>query len=102
MRAIDGYERFTEAVKLADQLLNLRHRNTVRLLTVVSDGYFGDHTDAAQRLITTLHHTGCAVLWLHPGSGGRTYRHTTTVTVTDPVQAIGIITDASITALTRA
>ena len=54
MRAHDSYERFTDAVKLADQLLNLRHRGTVRLLAVVSDGWYGTHTDAAQRLITTL------------------------------------------------
>ncbi|WP_238006447.1 hypothetical protein KZZ52_16035 [Dactylosporangium sp. AC04546] len=38
MHAHDGYERFTEAVKLADHLLNLRHRSSVRMLAVVSDG----------------------------------------------------------------
>ena len=96
--------RAPEAVKLADQLLNLRHRGTVRMLAVVSDGWYSGHIEAAQRLITTLHRTGCAVLWLHPGDSGicHTYTHTTTVTVTNPTSAIDVIADAAITALTQA
>ena len=103
MQADDSYERFTEAVKLADQLLDLRHRTTVRMLAVVSDGSYSDRTDAAQQLITTLARTGCAVLWLHPDS---TFNHvfadTTAVTVTDPVDAIAVIADAAVTALQHA
>lgn len=100
MQALDMYERFTDAVKLADHLLNLRHRSNVRMLAVVSDGQYGDHVDAAQRLITTLHHTGCAVLWLRPDAGdGYTYTHTTTMTVTNPVDAITVIADAAVAAL---
>ncbi|GAB3852305.1 VWA domain-containing protein [Dactylosporangium cerinum] len=104
MQARDSYERFTEAVKLADQLLNLRHRGTVRMLAVVSDGHYSGHIDAAQRLITTLHRTGCAVLWLHPGDSGscHTYTHTTTVAVTNPISAIDVIVGAAVTALTQA
>lgn len=104
MLARGGSDRFTDAVKLADQLLPLRHRGSVRLLAVVSDGDFGTHTQPAQRLITTLHRSGCAVLWLHPGdtSGCHTYTHTTTVTVTDPISAIDVIADAAVTALTQA
>lgn len=103
IRARDSYERFTEAVKLADQLLPLRHRTTVRMLAVVSDGNYYGHTDAAQQLITTLAHTGCAVLWLHPhGKANHTYADTTAVTVTDPVEAITVIADAAVTALQHA
>jgi uncharacterized protein with von Willebrand factor type A (vWA) domain len=104
MRAHDSYERFTDAVKLADQLLNLRHRRTVRMLAVVSDGWYGTHTDAAQRLITTLARAGCAVLWLHPHDEKycHTYADTTTVAATNPAEAITAIADAAITALARA
>jgi uncharacterized protein with von Willebrand factor type A (vWA) domain len=104
IRAHDSYERFTDAVKLADQLLNLRHRGTVRMLAVVSDGWYGSHTDAAQRLITTLAGTGCAVLWLHPHDQTcrHTYADTTPVIVTDPAEAITVIADAAVTALARA
>lgn len=101
MRAHDSYERFTDAVKLADQLLNLRHRRTVRMLAVVSDGWYGTHTDAAQRLITTVARSGCAVLWLHPHDEKycRTYADTTTVVATNPAEAITVIADAAVTAL---
>jgi hypothetical protein len=102
MTAWDSTETFTEAVKLADQLLNLRHRGTLRMLTVVSDGIFPD-THAAQRLITTLHRAGCAVLWLRPADlPAHIYRDTTTITVNDPVEAISHITHAAITALQTA
>ncbi|WP_238452856.1 VWA domain-containing protein [Micromonospora sp. ATA51] len=56
---------FPEAVKVADQLLDLRHGHALRMLAVVSDGYLDD-IPAGQRLVTTLHRAGCAVLWLHP------------------------------------
>jgi hypothetical protein len=102
IQAHDSYERFTDAVKLADQLLNLRHRRSVRMLAVVSDGQFSGHIDAAQRLIATLHRSGCAVLWLHPDTDGHTYTDTTTVTVTSPVEAIDVIADAAVAALTHA
>jgi Mg-chelatase subunit ChlD len=104
MRAHDSYERFTEALKLADQLLNLRHRTTVRLLAVVSDGWYSSHIDAAQRLITTVARTGCPVLWLHPHDQEyrHTYADTTTATVTHPADAITVIGEAALTALTRA
>src|SRR6266540_4734992 len=97
-----GTDTFTGAVKLADQLLNLRHRNTVRMLAVVSDGDLDD-IDPAQRLITTLHRAGCAVLWLHPpGLSGHTFADTTTTTVADPVDAIRRIADAAVTAVENA
>ncbi|MFD6754898.1 VWA domain-containing protein [Micromonospora gifhornensis] len=105
---------FPEAVKVADQLLDLRHGRTLRMLAVVSDGYLDD-IPAGQRLITTLHRAGCAVLWLHPADPptpgqpaepdqrwGHTFTHTTTLTVTDPVHAITAITDAAVTALEQA
>ena len=97
-----GTDTFTGAVKLADQLLNLRHRTTVRMLAVVSDGELAD-IDPAQRLITTLHRAGCAVLWLRPvGLSGHTFADTTTITVADPVEAIGRIADAAVTAVENA
>jgi Mg-chelatase subunit ChlD len=102
MDAFDGTEDFPGAVKLADRLLGLRHRRTLRILAVVSDGWYPDMT-AAQKLITTLHHAGCAVLWLQPGSHeGHTYQHTTTIRVSDPVGAITAIGHAAIAALTTA
>ncbi|MGW3890474.1 VWA domain-containing protein [Micromonospora chokoriensis] len=105
---------FPEAVKVADQLLDLRHGRTLRMLAVVSDGYLDD-IPAGQRLLTTLHRAGCAVLWLHPADPpaageptdpdqiwGNTFTHTTTLTVTDPVDAIAAIADAAVTALAQA
>ena len=72
------------------------------MLAVVSDGELSD-VDPAQRLITTLHGAGCAVLWLRPqGLSGHTFADTTTITVADPVDAIGHIADAAVTALARA
>jgi hypothetical protein len=101
MAAGGGTATFTEAVKLADQLLGLRHRTPLRMLAVVSDGDLDD-TATAQTLIGTLHASGCAVLWLRPANlPGHTYQHTTTITVADPVHTIGHITDAAITALER-
>ena len=101
---------FPEAVKVADQLLDLRHGRTLRMLAVVSDGYLDD-IPAGQQLVTTLHRAGCAVLWLHPADGeptdpnqiwGHTFEHTTTLTVTDPTEAITTIADAAVTALAQA
>jgi VWA domain containing CoxE-like protein len=99
MVAGGGTSTFTDAVKLADRLLDLRHPRTLRMLAVVSDGDFPD-IQPAQKLITTLHRAGCPVLWLQPADlPGHTYTDTTTIQVTDPVQAIGHITDAAIAAL---
>ncbi|MEU7769830.1 VWA domain-containing protein [Micromonospora taraxaci] len=105
---------FPEAVKVADHLLDLRHGRTLRMLAVVSDGYLDD-IPAGQRLVTTLHRAGCAVLWLHPAdppiageppdpdqTWGNTFTHTTTLTVTDPVDAIAVIADAAVAALAQA
>ncbi|KAB1935482.1 VWA domain-containing protein [Micromonospora sp. ALFpr18c] len=105
---------FPEAVKVADQLLDLRHGRTLRMLAVVSDGYLDD-IPAGQQLVTTLHQAGCAVLWLHPADPladseltgpdqmwRHTFTHTTTLTVADPVEAVAAIADAAVTALTQA
>ncbi|MFC0030146.1 VWA domain-containing protein [Micromonospora chaiyaphumensis] len=102
LRADGGSAAFTDAVKLADELLQLRQPGRLRMLTVVSDGDLPDIAPA-QRLITTLHRAGCAVLWLRPADlPGHTFTDTTTLTVADPVQAIGHIADAAVTALERA
>jgi uncharacterized protein with von Willebrand factor type A (vWA) domain len=102
MRTGGGTHTFPDAVKVADRLLDLRHSRTLRMLAVVSDGDLDDKP-AAQKLITTLHRTGCAVLWLHPqGLTGHTFDHATTITVTDPVQAVSCIADAAVTALEHA
>jgi uncharacterized protein with von Willebrand factor type A (vWA) domain len=69
------------------------------MLAVVSDGDLED-IPAAQRLITTLHRAGCAVLWLRPADpDGHTFTDTTTVTVADPVEAVRRIADAAVSAL---
>ena len=97
-----GTATFTDAIKLADHLLGLRHRSTLRMLAVVSDGELSD-IDPAQKLISTLHRAGCPVLWLHPaGLSGHTFADTTTVTVADPVEAVGRIADAAVTAVENA
>ncbi|OKI45721.1 vWA domain-containing protein [Micromonospora sp. CB01531] len=102
MRAVGGTTAFTDAVKLADHLLHLRQPGRVRMLAVVSDGDLPDITPA-QRLITTLHQAGCAVLWLRPADlPGHTFTHTTTLLVADPVQAVDAIADAAVTALEHA
>ncbi|MEV8504501.1 VWA domain-containing protein [Actinoplanes sp. NPDC051475] len=99
MQAGGGTLTFCDAVKLADQQLDLRHGRTLRLCAVVSDGLLADER-AAQKLITTLHRSGCAVLWLHPaGLAAHTFADTTTITVTDPVDAVTQIADAAVTAL---
>ncbi|MEU1840256.1 VWA domain-containing protein [Micromonospora chersina] len=102
LRADGGSTAFTDAVKLADQLLQLRQPGRLRMLAVVSDGDLPDR-EPAQRLISTLHQAGCAVLWLRPADlDGHTFTDTTTVLVADPVQAIGHIADAAVTALEHA
>ena len=100
MQADGGTTTFPDAVKVADRLLDLRHSRTLRMLAVVSDGDLADKP-AAQKLITTLHRAGCAVLWLHPaGLSGHTFTDTTTITVADPADAIDQIADAAIDAVT--
>ena len=102
MTADASTERFDQAMATADRLLHLSTPGTVRLLAVVSDGWFYDvGFDVAQTLITRLHRTGCGILWLAPG-GRRchTFTHTTTVTVDDPAAAVDIIARAAVTALT--
>jgi Mg-chelatase subunit ChlD len=99
MNALDGTEEFVDAVKLADRLLGLRHRRALRMLAVVSDGQYVD-IPAAQRLVTGLHHAGCAVLWLQPaGLPCHAFSDTITVAVTDPVDAVRHIADAAVAAL---
>ncbi|MGC9668491.1 vWA domain-containing protein [Planosporangium sp. 12N6] len=104
MTAHDGSEEFTAAVKLADRLLDLRHRRSLRMLAVVSDGQFVDiPIPAAQKLVTTLHRAGCPVLWLQPaGLECHTFADTTTITIADPLEAIEHIAGAAITALANA
>ena len=102
MVASGGTTAFIDAVKLADHLLDLRSRHTLRMLAVVSDGDLPDR-QPAQRLISTLHGSGCAVLWLRPENlPGHTFDDTTTLTINDPVEAIGHIASAAITALESA
>jgi len=102
MQADGGTTAFCDAVKLADKLLDLRKRHTVRMVAVVSDGDLPDRP-AVQKLITTLHRAGCAVLWLRPeGITGHTFADTTTIHVADPVQAVDEICTAAVTALARA
>ncbi|MEV4539339.1 vWA domain-containing protein [Asanoa sp. NPDC049518] len=98
MQAGGGTYTFPEAVKVADQLLDLRHARSRRMLAVVSDGDLKDKP-AAQQLITTLDRNGCGVLWLRPDGPGHTFTDTTTITVTDPVDAIDQITRAAEAAL---
>jgi Mg-chelatase subunit ChlD len=94
-----GTNAFGDAVKLADQVLDMRQRGPLRMLAVVSDGALHD-IEAGQKLITTLHRSGCTVLWLRPaGLSGHTFHHTTTLTVASPVEAIEQISTAAITAL---
>ncbi|WP_326550129.1 VWA domain-containing protein [Micromonospora sp. NBC_01813] len=97
-----GTTAFADAVKLADQILDLRQRGPLRMLAVVSDGHLAD-IEAGQKLITTLHHSGCTVLWLQPADlSGHTFRHTTTLAVASPVEAIAQISAAAITTLENA
>jgi hypothetical protein len=102
MQAGGGTSAFIEAVKLADRLLELRNRRRLRLLVVVSDGWV-DNPDATQKLLSTLHRSGCGVLWLTPADQHcRTFADTTTIAVADPAAAIEHIAAAAITALTKA
>jgi hypothetical protein len=83
-----GTDTFIPALTLADRLLDLRRPHTLRLIAVVSDGQLPD-PQPAQKLITTLHHAGVTILWLHPADlPCHTFTHTTAITVTDPATAI--------------
>ena len=94
-----GTDTFTHAIKLADELLHLRRPDTTRLLCVVSDGYLTDR-DAAQKLLTTLHHTGCRTLWLEPaGHSAPPFADTTVLLVDDPTTTITAIANAACAAL---
>jgi hypothetical protein len=94
-----GTDTFPDAIKLADQLLQLRRPGTTRLLTVVSDAHLAN-PDAAQQLLTTLHHTGCRILWLAPtGISATPFTHTTTIQIADPVEATTHISRAALDAL---
>jgi Mg-chelatase subunit ChlD len=102
MKIGGGTSGFCDAVKLADRVLDLRRRTSLRLLAVVSDGQL-PNPEAAQKLITTLHRTGCPVLWLRPKDmTGRTYADTTTIQVADPTEAVDEICTAAIRALENA
>jgi hypothetical protein len=102
MRARGGTTGFCDAVKLADQALDLRRRTRLRMLAVVSDGDLPNPA-AAQNLITTLHRSGCPVLWLRPANmTGHTYTDTTTIEVADPTHAVDEICAAAVNALTHA
>lgn len=102
MKAGGGTSGFCDAVKLADRVLDLRRRNSLRLLAVVSDGWLPNPA-AAQKLITTLHRSGCPVLWLRPKDmTGHTFTDTTTIEVADPAQAVDEICTAAIAALEHA
>jgi hypothetical protein len=102
MQAGGGTSAFVEAVKLADRLLELRNRRRLRLLAVVSDGWV-DNPDATQKLITTLHRSGCGVLWLTPADQPcRSFADTTTIAVADPAAAVEHIAAAATAALIRA
>ncbi len=102
MRARGGTTGFCDAVKLADQALDLRRRTSLRMLAVVSDGDLPNPA-AAQKLITTLHQTGCPILWLRPTNmTGHTYTDTTTIEVADPAHAVDEICAAAINALVHA
>jgi hypothetical protein len=99
IRPAGGTDTFPDAIKLADQLLQLRNPHTSRLLAVVSDGHLADPA-AAQQLLTTLHRSGCRVLWLAPtGISATPFTHTTTIDVADPVDAIAHISQAALDAL---
>jgi Mg-chelatase subunit ChlD len=102
MHAFGATTGFIDAVKLADRLLDLRSRHTLRMVAVVSDADLPD-LEPTQRLITTLHRAGCAVLWLRPADlPGHTFTDTTTLTIADPLEAINHIADAAVTALENA
>jgi Mg-chelatase subunit ChlD len=97
-----GTSAFLDAVKLADAVLDIRQRGPLRMLAVVSDGDL-TNIEPAQKLITTLHRSGCTVLWLRPeGLSGHTFTHTTTLTVASPIEAIEQIAAAALTALENA
>jgi Mg-chelatase subunit ChlD len=99
MTVAGGTDTFTTALKLADELLHLRRPDTTRLLCVVSDGYLTDR-DAAQKLLSTMHHTGCGILWLGPaGHSAPPFADTTTLAVDDPATTIAAIANAACGAL---
>jgi hypothetical protein len=101
MRANSGYERFEDALALADRLLGLSSPGRARLLAVVSDGKFVD-TNRAQQAIDTLRRAGCALLWLAPaGKPTHTYHGITTIAVSAPHTCGALIGRAAADTLAR-
>jgi hypothetical protein len=101
MRADSGYERFEDALALADRLLGLTTPGRARLLVVVSDGNFVD-TDRAQQAVDALRRTGCALLWLAPaGKPSHTYQGVTTIAVEVPENCVALIGRAAADTLAR-
>lgn len=64
-----GYETIGSAIATLDGALSLQDSSKVRLLCIVSDGYWGNPTEnaEAQRRLTQLHSSGCGLLLCNAG-----------------------------------
>ena len=91
-----------EAIDHLDRALDLSRPGAARLLVIVSDGVFGaDRRTAADRRLTALRGTGCAVL--HVSANGQTalpLAGAEHVAVGDPSDAGAVIGAAAVRALT--
>jgi VWA domain containing CoxE-like protein len=65
--AVDGTEKFCQAVDALDAALDLARTDTARLLVIVSDGrYTADERAGGQQRLTRLTRAGCGIIWLAP------------------------------------
>ena len=72
------------------------------MLAVASDGWYGHHIDAAQRLITALSRSGCAVLWLTSNPWDAPFNGVTVHQLADPTATATAIGRAATNALKAA
>jgi hypothetical protein len=103
--ASDYAHEFVDALDALDALdaaLDLTRPGAIRLLVIVSDGFFEDHQrQIGQQRITRLTGTGCAVLWLALGTTVAPMNGTHLVTLTDPADAATTIGKAATRALNQ-
>ncbi|MFI7467461.1 vWA domain-containing protein [Nonomuraea sp. NPDC049646] len=101
--ANDGSHAIGEAVQAVNIALGLDQPGAARLLVIISDGKYATwEREPAQKEVTRLIKSGCAVLWLALGEGATPFDGAQLVTLTDPAQAATAIGQGAIRALRAA
>ncbi|MBA9005884.1 vWA domain-containing protein [Thermomonospora cellulosilytica] len=100
--AVDGCHQLGAAVQALDIALGLYKPGAARLLVIVSDGRYSEHEKrAAQKEVTRLVKSGCAVLWIALGEAFP-LEGAHLVKLDDPSKAAAVIGQAAVRALRTA